>query len=368
MANGAMTRRDFIKSASVVAAAAALGEQLAAVGDADAKPDEVAAALRPVDTLVIDVAVDNLSDSYSSKPKNCSDEFTNVIEAGAKEISGQTLCCAQLGLSLVLTATSGGRRRKMLFDAGPEGPIFLRNCKNLGVSLADVEAIGVSHGHWDHMGALLDAVGHIAEANKGKPVPCHVNPGMFFERGARLTNGKVAPFQIVPSPEALAARGAQVINGGEARLLLDDWFYLSGEIPRLTSFEKGRPDHLMRKAPDQPWESDPLIMDERYLAVNVKGKGLIVFSSCSHAGVVNVMMNARKTFAGVPLYGVLGGLHLSGLAMEKIIPQTVEGLKPFGLKQIIPAHCTGWRAHFALLKQFGDAVVTQSAVGSRYTF
>ena len=87
---------------------------------------------------------------------------------------------------------------KLLFDAGPEGPLFLRNCQNMGVSLADVEAIALSHGHWDHMGALLDALDHITRHNQGHQVPCHVNPGMFLERGARLTTGQIAPFQKVP--------------------------------------------------------------------------------------------------------------------------------------------------------------------------
>ena len=63
--------------------------------------------LRPVDGLVVDIALDNLSDNYSSKPAHVSPEFNNVVEAGAAELSGSTLCCAQLGLALVLTAHRG---------------------------------------------------------------------------------------------------------------------------------------------------------------------------------------------------------------------------------------------------------------------
>jgi 7,8-dihydropterin-6-yl-methyl-4-(beta-D-ribofuranosyl)aminobenzene 5'-phosphate synthase len=324
--------------------------------------------LRSVDKLVVDIAIDNLSDNYSSKPSHISPEFNNVIAAGAKEISGRTLCCAQLGLALVLTADIGNRHHKLLFDAGPEGALFLRNCRNLGVSLADVEEIAISHGHWDHMGALLDALDHITRNSYGRQVPCHVNPGMFLERGATLTTGQIAPFQRVPSPEELTAHGAQVVNSGEPRLLLDGCFYLSGEIPRISSFEKGRPDHLCRSSANEPWEPDPLILDERYVAVHVRGKGLIVFSACSHAGVINVLLNAREVFPDIPLYGVLGGLHLAGAAMERLIPDTVAHLKQFELQQIMPAHCTGWRALYALLSEFGESAVTPSAVGSRFTF
>jgi 7,8-dihydropterin-6-yl-methyl-4-(beta-D-ribofuranosyl)aminobenzene 5'-phosphate synthase len=324
--------------------------------------------LQPVDQLIVDIAVDNLSDSYSSKPGHVSPEFHNVVAAGAKELSGRSLCCAQLGLSLILSVSVGHRRHTLLFDAGPEGAIFLRNCANLGVPLANVEAIAISHGHWDHMGALLDALDHITQHGAAGRIPCHVNPGMFLERAARLGEDRIVAFERVPTPEELTARGAAVMNSGEARWLLDGCFYLSGEIPRVSSFEKGRPDHLCRRAADRPWESDPLIMDERYLAVHVREKGIIVFSSCSHAGVVNVLGNAREVFPGLPLYGVLGGLHLSGAAMEPLIPETIAHLRPFELRQIVPAHCTGWRALHALLNAFGEAVVTPCAVGSRFTF
>ncbi|HEY9678351.1 MAG TPA: MBL fold metallo-hydrolase [Drouetiella sp.] len=322
-------------------------------------------SLRPIDELVIDVLVDNLTDSYSSKPGNVSPEFNNVIAAGAKEISGTTLCCAQLGLSVLLTATADGKRHKMLFDAGPEGYIFLRNAKNLGANLKDIEAIGVSHGHWDHMGALLPALDEIT-SNGERKVAVHVNPDMFLIRGAQLSNGEVVPFQIVPSVDELTARGGEVVNSLEARTLLDDYFYLSGEIPRVSSFEKGRTDHLGRKSHDAPWTPDPLLMDERYLAVNIKDKGLLLFSSCSHAGIINVLESARNLF-DEPIFGVFGGLHLVG-SLEKIIPDTVENLKRFGLKQIVPAHCTGFRALYALLHEFGEEIVVPSMVGSRFTY
>lgn len=320
---------------------------------------------QPLDSLVVDVLIDNQSDSYSSKPHYVSPEFNNVVAAGAKEISGVTLCCAQLGLSLMMTARAEGKRHKLLFDAGPEGGIFVRNCRNLGVSLGDTEAVAISHGHWDHMGALTTALDEVTR--KGRRVPCHVNPGMFIERGATLSTGTIMRLDKVPSPEEMTTHGAEVVNSPEERGLLDDFFYLSGEIPRVTPFEKGRQDHLCRDGVDRPWRPDPLLMDERYLAANLCGRGLIVFSSCSHAGVINVLLDVRQRFPNLPIYAVFGGLHLVG-TLEKIIPDTVENLKQFNLKQIIPGHCTGFRAQHALLSVFGEAVVVPSAVGSRYSF
>lgn len=109
-------------------------------------------------------------------------------------------------------------------------------------------------------------------------------------------------------------------------------------------------------------------MDERFLVVRVRDKGLVVFTACSHAGVVNVLTHARATFPDTPLHAVMGGLHLSGAAPEKVIPETVQGLTAFGLQMIVPAHCTGWRAVTALVNTFGDGVVAPAAVGKHYTF
>jgi 7,8-dihydropterin-6-yl-methyl-4-(beta-D-ribofuranosyl)aminobenzene 5'-phosphate synthase len=324
--------------------------------------------LRIIEKLSVDVLADNLTDSYSSKPHYCSPEFNNVLAAGATELSAATLCCAQLGLGLMMRAEAGGECHKLLFDAGPDGAILLGNARKIGAVLSDVEAVAISHGHWDHMGGLLPALRAIASGDSSRRVFCHVNPGMFVERGARLSTGAVALFQKVPSPTEIEACGVEVVNNREARLLLDDFFYLSGEIPRVSSFEKGRGDHLCRDSAGDSWRPDPLIMDERYVAVHVQNKGMVVYSSCSHAGIVNVLTDVRNNFPEVPIYAAFGGLHLAGEAMERLIPETVAGLKQFNCKQIIPAHCSGWRAVRALANEFGEDVVSQSAVGSRYVF
>jgi 7,8-dihydropterin-6-yl-methyl-4-(beta-D-ribofuranosyl)aminobenzene 5'-phosphate synthase len=291
-------------------------------------------------------------------------EFSNVVLAGAKVISGETLLCANLGLGLRLVSEADHVRHTLLFDTGPEGAIFIRNCANLGIRLGEVECIAVSHGHWDHMAALPHAVEAIVK--QGGRVTVHVNPGMFNERAIRLKSGTVVPVAKVPVPADLEKSGAQVVNRADERMLLDGHFYYSGEIPRVTSFEKGRVDHLCRTRPDGPWEPDPLLMDERMLVAHVRDLGLIVFSACSHAGIVNVCTHAQNLFPDIPLYCVMGGLHLGGV-MERIIPETVDGLRPFRIKHIITGHCTGWRALHALANAFGDAV-SQSAVGTTYTF
>jgi 7,8-dihydropterin-6-yl-methyl-4-(beta-D-ribofuranosyl)aminobenzene 5'-phosphate synthase len=170
----------------------------------------------------------------------------------------------------------------------------------------------------------------------------------------------------VPSVTDLTAFGAQVVVTTEPQTLLDGLFYVSGEIPRVTGFERGYPGQVRRTADGEGWEPDELLMDERWLAVNVAGKGLVVLSACSHAGIVNVLRHARATFPEIPIHAVMGGLHLSG-PNEEIIPQTVAGLAEFGLKTIAAGHCTGWRAMTALANAFGGALAP-TAVGKQFTF
>ncbi len=322
--------------------------------------------LQPVDKLEIQVLVDNVTDSLSSVPHNVTHEMAYLRKNGMKELSGECLCCGAHGLSLYITAFQGKTKRALLFDAGPEGDVFARNVNKLNAPIGAAEAVILSHGHWDHAGGFLTALDLIKSNNKGKEVVFHLNPGMFYQRATISRGGEICPFKKVPTVKELEQKGAVVVNSNEPRLLLDGLFYLSGEISRVTEYEKGFPGHV-KQVPSGEWEDDPWIMDERFLVVHVRDKGLIVFSACSHAGIINVLKQTKKLFPEVPLYAVMGGFHLSGHAVEKIIPQTVADMKQFNLEMIIPAHCTGWRAVNALGNTFGDKVVP-SAVGRVYCF
>ena len=318
-----------------------------------------------VDALDVLVLVDNVTDSLSSNPPDVLPEWSVLLTGGKlRVLAGSNICCAHHGLSLLLTARVGGTNRTLLFDAGPAAATFQRNTEILGVDFASVEAVVLSHGHWDHAGGLLNAVESIARSRGGKRFTCYVHPGMFRQRATKRPDGQLYVNELVPDPERLSGAGANVINTREPQCVADGAFYVSGEIPRVTSYEAGVPNHLTRSADDKSWEPDPLIMDERFVSVNVKGKGQIVFSACSHAGLINVLTHARSVFPAVPLYGAMGGLHLSGIN-ERVIPQTVADLKQFGLKLLAPGHCTGWRAMSHIAREFGEELVP-SAVGKRY--
>jgi len=321
--------------------------------------------IRPVDRLDVLVLVDNATDSLSTTPKHVVPEWPGLVAAGRLPVlSGTAICRAHHGLSLLLTAHVSPERHTLLFDAGPEGETLIRNAAILGVDFGEVETIVLSHGHWDHGGGLPAAIAAVAERRPAGRVPCFMHPGMFVQRALKRPDGLVIVQEPVAPPERLVAAGAAVESTREPRTIADV-FHVSGEIPRVTRYETGLPGHV-RRAADGAWEPDPLIMDERFVSVHVKGRGQLVFSACSHAGIVNVLTHARETLAAVPLWGAMGGLHLSG-ATEAIIPDTVGDLTRFGLGMLAPGHCTGWRAMAVLARELGDTLLP-TAVGKRYRF
>ena len=321
--------------------------------------------LQSCERLEILVLVDNVTDSLSSTPAFVTREWPLLQRRGMRVTTGGALCCANHGLSLVITAHAGGRSRTLLFDGGPVDYAVERNGTRLGVAFGAIEAAMLSHGHWDHAGGLPQALAMIRASNGNRAIPLHLHPGMFAERGGRQSDGGVLPLDRVPDPARWAQLGAEPVVRADAYSVLDDLFWISGEIPRRTAYEKGLRNQVARAAPDAPWQPDPLLMDERALAVRVTGKGLVVFSACSHAGIVNVLHHVRESFPGEPIFAAMGGLHLAG-ENEDAIPATVADLRSFDLRHLFPAHCTGWRAVAAFERAFGEPMVAPAAVGKLY--
>jgi 7,8-dihydropterin-6-yl-methyl-4-(beta-D-ribofuranosyl)aminobenzene 5'-phosphate synthase len=322
--------------------------------------------LEVADGAEVLILVDNVTDSLSSVPPYVENEFPRLWKKGLRRLSGRCLCCGAHGLSCAITVCRNGTARTLLFDTGPDSWVFERNVERLGFDVGCIDAIALSHGHWDHCGAMLRALELIQLRTGRRTIPTYMHPGMYRTRAMKAPDGAMRAFEDVPTQEMLEQQGATVVHSTAAQLVLDDLFYISGEIPRVTVFETGMEGQYRRTEDGLDWEPDPLLMDERFVAIHVKNKGVLVFTACSHAGVINVMTHARECFAGSPLYGILGGFHLAG-SNERIIPQTVEAMRGFDLKTIGAAHCTGWRAVNALAAAFGDAVVP-SAVGKLYRF
>ena len=141
-------------------------------------------------------------------------------------------------------------------------------------------------------------------------------------------------------------------------MLIGGHALVTGQIPRTTDYEKGSPNQVAWT--DGKWQPDPWIHDDQAIVLNVKGKGLVVLTGCGHAGVINTLRCARKLTGVDQVHAVIGGFHLTGPVFEPIIAPTVEALKDFAPKIIVPQHCTGWRATHMIARNFPEAFVPNS--------
>ena len=331
-----------------------------------------------LDELDLIVVTDNETDTLSSidNAEQSSEaaglldrlEPSFVVDGHAYTSVFDHLCCACHGFSVLATGRHGGSERTVLFDVGPYGDIWLANAKRLGIDLAAIESILLSHWHWDHSGGLVDVVTAIAAArlDAGLTAPeVDVHPNRPEQRGTQLPDGQVVLLPDDPTIDELKTAGATVASFDVDHPIADGLFHGSGEIARTAPFETGLAGH--RTMRNGVFEPDPLILDERFLCATVGGRGVTVLSACSHAGIINAATAATLT-ADAPLDLVLGGYHLAGKAMEQRIHDTVQALQELDPKLVAPGHCTGWRAKTALADAFSPTGrYAPSVVGTRYT-
>ena len=279
------------------------------------------------------------------------------------------LCCACHGLSVLVTGTQGNQKHTMLFDVGPYSDLWLANAKRLAVDLAEIEVIFLSHWHSDHSGALPEVVAAITKARLKAglttPVVVDLHPDRPDQRGILLPTGTMIMFAPEPNFEAVETAGGHVAKHNESHTICDGFFYGSGGIDRVTEYEQGLVGHYSFRG--GKGEADPLILDERFVAANVRGRGITVLSACSHAGIVNASLSAQAQFGKTPIDLVLGGFHLSGKKMETRIGATIRDLKKLIRPRIVaPGHCSGWRAKASLAQAFAPTQYAPSMVGSMY--
>ncbi len=310
--------------------------------------------LKEVDRVEIVTLIDNYVDDLL--------EDTDIVVRSAhrkgEEIPRDTLV-AEHGLSLLVTVHQGTKTHDILFDTGYSQIGVPHNMALLDIDLQRIEAIVMSHAHMDHTGSLHK----ILEGMRG-PVTLVVHPGAFlFPRYIEWDDGTRQRFPRTLSREDLVSEKLKIVESKAPVLLADDGLMVTGQVERTTGFEKGLPGALMEK--DGEMKPDP-ISDDQALVLNLKEKGLVVISGCSHSGIINTIFHAQKVTGLRKVHAVLGGFHLTGPAFESIIEETISELKNVAPEVIVPMHCTGWKAIQRLDQEFPSAFVLNS-VGSKIT-
>jgi 7,8-dihydropterin-6-yl-methyl-4-(beta-D-ribofuranosyl)aminobenzene 5'-phosphate synthase len=321
--------------------------------------------LQPVDSLTITTLVDNLYDALM--PDQGPARRTGPGSGATGErLPAATMAggfvpdglVAEHGYSLLLTLTIGARTHRLLFDCGVSPDGMVENMRRLDVDPRDVEAVVLSHGHFDHTAGLDGLMRRLGRSN----LPLLLHPDFWNRRRVQVPGRD--PREIpTTSRSALQGGGFTIVEDRQPSFLFQDALLVTGEVDRTTGYEPGFPPQEMWTG--ERWEPDPLVLDDQAVVVSVRDRGLVVITGCGHAGVVNTTRYARKLTGVQQVCGVIGGFHLSGPAFEPIIDRTCADLAALDPQIVVPGHCTGWRGQHALTRTFGDHLVP-SCVGTRF--
>jgi 7,8-dihydropterin-6-yl-methyl-4-(beta-D-ribofuranosyl)aminobenzene 5'-phosphate synthase len=225
----------------------------------------------------------------------------------------------------------------LLFDTG-QGETLLHNAQRLNRDLHRVRRVVLSHGHWDHTGGLRPLLSSCG------PKELLAHPGLFAHRYRVRETGSTA-IGIPYDREFLEGIGASFSFSTEFRGILPGLF-LTGEVPRTVSFEKGDAGLCCDEAGCRP----DLIPDDQSL-VAVTSRGLVLLLGCCHAGLVNTIRYAIEKTGVSEVHAVVGGTHL-GFCRPEQMEETVRALREIRVQKIYGSHCTGFAPSARLAREF----------------
>lgn len=231
--------------------------------------------------------------------------------------------------------------QRLLFDTG-QGRALMHNANTLGMDLAGLISVILSHGHYDHTGGLSQVV----NANPGIRVVAH--PGIFGRHLKLDDDGRSAHDVGNPhSLETLQDTGARVeLPLGFTEIVDGVWF--SGEVPRKPG---GEPDSVLVVESAEGYVPDPLPDDAYLLLDTPSGPALLL--GCAHAGLDNIFDHLELMSGLKKLHAVIGGTHL-GPKGDKEVAEAIKCFEKFHVDIVAPCHCTGPERTRELKERFGD--------------
>ncbi|MGI6468756.1 MAG: MBL fold metallo-hydrolase [Syntrophomonadaceae bacterium] len=243
---------------------------------------------------------------------------------------------------------------KLLFDTGQGDALFI-NSLQLGIPLEETEEIVISHGHFDHCGALLKLLKQIG------PRPVTAHPRIFVKRYAVAPSGRRIEVGC-PFSEAEAVEAGARFRYSDKPLEIYPGVYITGTIPRRTAYEDAGGRFVLQSGEDL---IEDYIEDDMALVID-HPQGLIILSGCAHAGTVNTLEYAREITGKRHIQAYIGGTHLMNASSERM-EATLSALLDELPDRIMIGHCTGFYPAAQLYQALGHRVVKIDA-GSHFTF
>jgi 7,8-dihydropterin-6-yl-methyl-4-(beta-D-ribofuranosyl)aminobenzene 5'-phosphate synthase len=290
---------------------------------------------------------------------------------------------SEWGLALHIESTKGGETRRYLLDWGFTPDVYVNNLELLKIDPAAVDAMILSHGHFDHYGGLI---GFLEARRAMMRKDLHLYTGGeddFCHRYIRRPDGSLIDFHALDRRKLRALNVEPVLS--EAPIVIAGQAFTTGIIPR-TSIEHVLPNTWVeigiknglgcdarayhnhhftaeelagKPEPDQHWH-------EHATCFRLGDRGLVVISSCGHAGIVNTLRRAQQVSGVDKIYALVGGFHLAP-APDDYLRKVMAELKKFDLEHVMPMHCSGQNFVDLALQEMPEKLVL-CGTGSSFTF
>ncbi len=312
-----------------------------------------------VDGLAVTVVVENTYDALASGGRFGT---VRVERTGTPRGSDpRPRLLAEHGFALLVESWRGPERRMTLVDFASRASTLLNNLETLQMDLGRIDALFLSHGHDDHYGGLVPFL-ETRRPRLRAELTLHVGGEDTFEHrwaveddGRRVDYGRLAREAIEDLTVRIEMPGEPILVAGHG--------VSSGPIPRRTAFETVPGRFRVERGGE-------LLQDyfggEHALGYHVRGRGLVVITSCGHAGVINSVRHLQQVAGTDRVHAILGGFHLVQ-AKEERIAQTMAAFQALAPDAVIPMHCAGMPVAFELYRQMPDRFVPNTT-GSRYIF
>jgi 7,8-dihydropterin-6-yl-methyl-4-(beta-D-ribofuranosyl)aminobenzene 5'-phosphate synthase len=243
---------------------------------------------------------------------------------------------AEHGFSALITipGPEEGSNNSFLFDTGVSENGVIHNVDIFGIDLSKIDGIILSHGHFDHFAGLVNIIKRIASSRQSSTnnIDVFTHPDAFLKRWEIFPDGTRAKSPVLDE-HRLQKMGAKIhkntgvnyLPSKESPLLA-----ITGEIPRVTSFEKGFPyQYIEDPSNEMNLIPDSLVKDDQAIVANVSDKGLVIITGCGHAGIINTINYAKKITGINKIHAIIGGFHLpaDGTIYEAAIEPTLKEFK-----------------------------------------
>jgi 7,8-dihydropterin-6-yl-methyl-4-(beta-D-ribofuranosyl)aminobenzene 5'-phosphate synthase len=346
-------------------------------GSKPARAEPLSGAVPEIDGLAVRVVIDSYQFAVAPSRKVESVDIQHFgWGIGLDKPPGPTLV-SEFGLSMHVQSRRGAETRNVLVDFGFTSDALINNTNLLGIEPGSLDALVLSHGHYDHFGGLVGFL-RLHQGKLRPKLPIYVGgEDCFCSR--EWTAGPVKGNFGALDRKALEDANLTVTYA-EGPALVADHGFTTGQIG-LNSFEKLLSPTAMKIGVDQGigCYADKLPEDERTKTVvpdqfrheiatafNLKGRGLIVLTSCSHRGVVNAIKQAQATSGVKKVHAVIGGFHLAPYK-EDYVRETITSLKEIDLDYVIPLHCSG-EPFYEMAKADMPSKLLRAYTGTRLVF